>query len=84
MSTETKSRSARLRKTCFPLSGRKLCEQRALTAWMLHMAGMTRPLSHREIRQVLNLSGPDVARRLVAKGRRLIAGRGLDAKGGKP
>lgn len=70
MNAEINKRSAARRKTCFPLAGRELHEQRARVALMLSVAGMTRPLSFREIRQVLNLCGPDVARRLVATAKR--------------
>lgn len=71
--SDSKQRSAKRRKTCFPLSGRAVGEQRMRLAWMLHTVGMTRPLTFREIRQVLNLSGPEEARRLVAKARRQVA-----------
>lgn len=50
-----------------PLSGVEVHRQRvglALGLRDLHK-------SYREIRQILNLSGPDEARRLCAKGRRL-------------
>ena len=66
-------RVANRRRTCRPLSSRELGEQRQRVAWMLNKVGLTRPLSFREIRQVLNRSGPDVARNLVAKAQRRLA-----------
>jgi hypothetical protein len=64
--------SAAKRNFCRPLASRELGQERARVAVLLHRVGTQRPLSFREIRQVMNLTGPDVARRLVARGARMV------------
>lgn len=55
-------------KTIFPLNSREVFKWRVITAWMLRKEGV----SFRGIRQVMKLSGPDQARRLVARGNLLF------------
>ena len=63
----SKIAQAKRRKTLFPMPGRDLHFAKACAALRLDALGYTA----REIRQIMNLSGPDQARGLVAKGRRL-------------
>lgn len=68
--TERMARArARRRKTLFPLSGKEVCAERVKLAGFL-----SRHYSAHCIRQILNLRGPDEARRLVAKSRRSEVG----------
>lgn len=55
------------RRTLFPLSAVEVHRARVDLAHLLHGTGH----SFRSIRQVLNLSGPEEARKLVAKGARV-------------
>lgn len=62
-------RVATRRKTLFPLDSKRVCQERAILARFLHK---TEGFSFRAIRQILNLSGPEDARRLVVKGYRMM------------
>ena len=62
---------ARRRKTLFPLSSRQVCEARCR---LVQQLAVNDGYSAREVRQILNLSGPDEARRLLAKSQRSAVG----------
>lgn len=66
---ELQRRQAVRRKTFFPLDSKRVCQERAILARFLHK---TDGFSFRAIRQILNLSGPEDARRLVVKGYRMM------------